>query len=93
MMKHFSKKMSKFFIIIIFLCNYFLPNYTLASENKIIFKLLNKKGIINLGGKSSSVYKFAKKTNSKVKKLFLKNNKYPRKLTMNLKKLNKLLKV
>ena len=60
---------------------------------KIIFKLLNKKGIINLGGKSSSVYKFAKKTNSKVKKLFLKNNKYPRKLTMNLKKLNKLLKV
>ena len=60
---------------------------------KIIFKLINKKGIINLGGKSSSVYKFAKKTNFKVKKLFLKNNKYPRKLTMNLKKLNKLLKV
>ncbi len=60
---------------------------------RIIFKLINKKGIINLGGKSSSVYKFAKKTNSKVKKLFLKNNTYPKKLTMNLKKLNKLLKV
>ena len=60
---------------------------------RIIFKLINKKGIINLGGKSSSVYKFAKKTNFKVKKLFLKNNKYPRNLTMNLKKLNKILKV
>ena len=59
---------------------------------RIIFKLINKKGIINLGGNSSSVFKFAKKTNSKVKKLFLKNNNYPRKLTMSLKKLNKLLK-
>ena len=59
---------------------------------KIIFKLINKKGIINLGGNSSSVFKFAKKTNSKVRKLFLKNKNYPRKLTMNLKKLNKLLK-
>ena len=60
---------------------------------KIIFKLINKKGIINLGGESNSIYKFAKKTNPKVKKLSLKNNKYPKKLTMNLKKLNKLLKV
>ena len=59
---------------------------------RIIFKLINKKGIINLGGNSSSVFKFAKKTNFKVKKLFLKNKNYPRKLTMNLKKLNKLLK-
>ncbi len=59
---------------------------------RIIFKLINEKGIINLGGNSSSVFKFAKKTNSKVRKLFLKNKNYPRKLTMNLKKLNKLLK-
>ena len=37
---------------------------------KILFKLLNKKGIINVGGKSQYVYDFAKKSNKKVKKSF-----------------------
>ena len=41
---------------------------------KILFKLLNKKGVINVGGKSQYVYDFAKKSNKKVKKSFLKKN-------------------
>ena len=39
----------------------------------IIIKLLDCKGIINIGGKSQSVYKFAKKYNSKIKKISAKN--------------------
>ena len=41
---------------------------------KILFKLLNKKGIINVGGKSQYIYDFAKKSNKKVKRPFLKKN-------------------
>ena len=32
-------------------------------------KLLNKKGIINVGGKSQSIYSFAKKYNKKIKRI------------------------
>jgi dTDP-4-dehydrorhamnose reductase len=39
---------------------------------KILFKLLNKKGIINIGGKTKYIYDFAKKDNPYVKKIFLK---------------------
>tara|TARA_B100001121_G_scaffold253309_1_gene230043 strand:- start:8 stop:712 length:705 start_codon:yes stop_codon:yes gene_type:complete len=35
---------------------------------KIIPKLLNKKGILNIGGKIQTIYNFAKKSNPKVKK-------------------------
>ena len=35
---------------------------------KMIPKLLSKKGIINIGGKTQSVYNFAKKYNKKIKK-------------------------
>ena len=38
---------------------------------QIIFKLLNKKGIINIGGKPKYVYDFAKKDNQFIKKIFL----------------------
>ena len=41
---------------------------------QILFKLLNKKGILNVGGKSQSIYKFAKKNNPQVKKIILKKN-------------------
>ena len=41
---------------------------------KILFKVLNKKGIINIGGKAQFIYDFAKRYNKKVKKIFLKNN-------------------
>ena len=35
---------------------------------KIILKILKKKGIINVGGPTQTVYKFAKKYNKKIKK-------------------------
>tara|TARA_B100000029_G_scaffold2584_1_gene3126 strand:+ start:1092 stop:1796 length:705 start_codon:yes stop_codon:yes gene_type:complete len=60
---------------------------------KVIFKLINKKGIINLGGNSQSIYNFAKRTNPSVKKVYLKSKMYPRKLTMNLNKLRKIVKI
>ena len=41
---------------------------------KILFKVLNLKGIINVGGKSMYIYQFAKKDNKNVKKIFLKKN-------------------
>ena len=36
---------------------------------KIIIKLFNKKGIYNVGGKTQTVYKFAKKYNFDIKKI------------------------
>ena len=36
---------------------------------KLLFKVLNLKGIINIGGKSQSVYNFARLKNPKVKKI------------------------
>ena len=47
---------------------------------KIIPKILSKKGIYNVGGKKLSVYKFAKKTNNKVKPKVFKFN--PKKILM-----------
>lgn len=41
----------------------------------ILFKILDKKGILNVGGTTQSVYNFAKKYNSKIKKKKLINNK------------------
>ena len=64
----------------------FLYHYDAA---KIIFKLIKKRGIINLGGKSSSIYDFAKKTNPYIKKIYIKKGKFPPNLTMNLSKLKK----
>jgi len=60
---------------------------------KILPKVLNKKGIINIGGKSQSVYSFAKKYNTKVKKIKTNvNNILPLNQTMNLNKLKKIMK-
>ena len=61
----------------------------------ILFKLLNHKGVVNLGGKSQTIYQFAKKDNKQIKEIFLrKKNKIgmPINSSMNLKKLNKILK-
>ena len=58
----------------------------------IIVKLLDCRGIINIGGKSQSVYNFAKKYNSKIKKITAKNilGKNARlNVSMNLNKLKK----
>ncbi len=55
-------------------------------------KLLNKRGIINVGGKSQSIYRFAKKYNKKIKKIRAKkNNKFPLNQTMNISKMRKIL--
>ena len=59
---------------------------------KILPKILNKKGIINVGGKSQSVYSFAKKYNKKIKKIKSNmKNKLPLNQTMDLAKLRKIL--
>ena len=57
---------------------------------KMIPRLLNKKGIINIGGKSQSVYNFAKKYNNKIKKISGKKI-FPPSPSMNLTKLKKIL--
>ena len=60
---------------------------------RILPKIINKKGIINIGGDSQSVYSFAKKNNFKVKKIIAKSKKkMPLNQSMNLKKLKKIIK-
>ena len=58
---------------------------------KIILKLLNKKGIINVGGPSQTVFNFAKKSNKKVKKKYSKGE-FPKRTDMNLSYLKKIIK-
>ena len=61
---------------------------------KILVKILEKKGIINIGGPPKTIYNFAKKYNSRVKKIFLKNQKKKilgKNSSMNLSKLKKLI--
>jgi len=62
---------------------------------QMLFKLLNKSGVINLGGKKQSIFNFARKENKKINKIFLKKKQnigIPFNSTMNLKKLNSILK-
>ena len=62
---------------------------------KILKKVLRFKGTLNIGGPSMTVYDFAKKYNSKVKKKYLKktkNIKIPLNSSMNLNRLKKLIK-
>ena len=62
---------------------------------QILFKILNKKGIINIGGKSQYIFDFAKKGNKKIKKKYLKKNQnlgIPFDSSMSLKKINKIIK-
>ena len=62
---------------------------------KIFKKLINKKGIINVGGPTKSVYNFVKKDNPKIKKIFFFKNKkkslIPINSSMNLNKLKSIL--
>jgi dTDP-4-dehydrorhamnose reductase len=63
---------------------------------KILFKLINKKGIINVGGKKQTIYNFAKKNNPGVKKMYLKKKskiRFPKNPSININKLKKLIKV
>ena len=62
---------------------------------KNLYKLINLKGIINVGGEIQSVYKFAKKYNSKVKKIFASKSQqkqFPLNSTMNISKFKKIIK-
>ena len=61
---------------------------------KILVKILDKKGIINLGGPPQSVYNFVRKYNSKIKRTSMKRlgrKILPPNSSMNLTKLNKLI--
>ena len=40
----------------------------------IIFKVLDRKGVLNIGGKIKSIFDFARKNNKKLKKIYLKKN-------------------
>tara|TARA_Y100000591_G_C21836617_1_gene702941 strand:- start:1403 stop:2104 length:702 start_codon:yes stop_codon:yes gene_type:complete len=55
---------------------------------KIFIKLINRKGIINIGGKPQSIYSFAKNFNNKIKKK-KSNGEIPLNIYMNLNKLKK----
>ena len=62
---------------------------------KNLLKLINKKGIINIGGPKQIVYNFAKKTNAKVKAISAKKilgKKFPLKQSMNISKYLKIVK-
>ena len=59
---------------------------------KILPKIIKKKGIINVGGKSQSVFQFAKKFNRKILKIKTNTkSKLPLNQTMNLLRLKKIL--
>jgi dTDP-4-dehydrorhamnose reductase len=57
---------------------------------KKILKIIDKKGVINIGGKAQSIYKFAIKNKKNVKKKISKGE-FPKKMDMNLKKLKKII--
>ena len=60
---------------------------------KILPKVVNKKGILNIGGKAQSVFKFAKETNPLVKGIrATKSSKLPLSQTMNITLLKKITK-
>ncbi len=56
---------------------------------KLFLKVIDKKGIINIGGKSQTIFTFAKKYNKKIKKIKSKKQ-MPLKIYMNLNKFKKL---
>jgi dTDP-4-dehydrorhamnose reductase len=74
----------------------YVTNFIFHDEvAKYILKLVNKTGIINVGGKAQSVFKFAKKYNLKIKKISAKKifgTKYPLNPSMNINKFKKIIK-
>jgi dTDP-4-dehydrorhamnose reductase len=75
----------------------FKTNFIYQEEvTKILFKVLSLKGVLNLGGKSQSVYNFAKRFKKNIKPIYrnsiksLKN--YPN-ISMNIKKLQKIINI
>ena len=69
-----------------------MSNFIFHSDfAKIFLKALNRKGVINIGGKAQTIYNFAKRYNKKVKKIKSRGE-LPLKMSMSLKKLNKIVK-
>ena len=63
--------------------------------SKILFKVIEKKGIINIGGKSQFIYDFVKKSKPNIKKIYLNKdlkNIMPKDSSINISKLKKILK-
>ena len=58
---------------------------------KIFIKVINYRGIINIGGRTQTIYQFAKKSNKFVKRIKSKGE-LPKNIYMNLTKLKKLIK-
>ncbi len=58
---------------------------------KLIIKIINKKGVINIGGPSKTIYNFAKKDKKTIKKIFSKGE-FPKRMDMSLKKMNNIIK-
>ena len=71
-------------------------NFTFQEEiAKALPTLIKYKGVINVGGPIKTVYKFAKKTNPKIKKIFSKHIKgkiFKKKMSMNISKFKKIYK-
>ena len=62
---------------------------------KILFKLLNQKGVLNLGGEAKYIYDFVKKDKKNIKKIYLKKKNdlgIPFNSSLNINKLKKILK-
>ena len=70
-----------------------LSNYMFHEDVvKILPKIINERGIINIGGKSQSVYSFAKTFNNNVRKITSKKrSKLPLRQDMNTSKLERIL--
>ena len=58
---------------------------------KILFKLIKKKGIINVGGDTNTAFNFAKKFNPRVKKIYSRKGQFPLNPYMNLSKFKKII--
>jgi len=59
---------------------------------QLLPKIINQKGILNIGGRPQSIYSFAKKYNKKIKKISAKkSSRLPLNQTMNLMKLKKII--
>ena len=64
-------------------------NFIFHNEIAIKFlKVINKTGVINIGGKSQTIYSFAKNYNKKVKKRLSKGE-FPKRMDMNLNKIKR----
>ena len=74
--------------------NYFTSFLKKTDAAKITLKILNKKGVINIGGKTQSAYDFAKNLNSNIKKSKLDKEKQKllgKNTSLNINKLKKFL--